>query len=224
MYISNLIVEVTRICQFSCGHCLRGEQEKMNLKFAYIDSLLNQVSGIGDVTFSGGEPTLHIEAIQYFLDQCIERGITIDGFYIATNGYSIKIDFIILCLKLYAYCEDKERCSIQVSNDMYHGDEGGFDDELLAGLSFYSKRNEEDYAEINLIDEGLANENGIASNGRLNSVSEIETQENFNDAEIYLNCKGKIINGCDWSYSSQDEYIICDVKNLKEYYNNLEAV
>jgi hypothetical protein len=45
------------------------------------------------------------------------------------------------------------------------------------------------------------------------------TIENIQEGVIdfYLNCKGEIINGCDWSYSSQRKHKICDVADLGSY-------
>jgi organic radical activating enzyme len=41
------------------------------------------------------------------------------------------------------------------------------------------------------------------------------------DLEIYLNCNGDIILGCDWSYETQEEYKLCHVSGFGEYLNKL---
>lgn len=120
IYISELVIETTRRCNMACYHCLRGESEDIDQRKEHIDDLLDQVDNIGNVTFSGGEPSLNVPIIQYFLDACIKRQIDINIFYIATNGFSIQEDFIIICIKLYAYCQEKEYCQVEVSNDYYH--------------------------------------------------------------------------------------------------------
>lgn len=54
-------------------------------------------------------------------------------------------------------------------------------------------------------------------------VGEVTTVEQFNDAIIYLNCNGDIIYGCDWSYESQDEKVVCHVDKLTKVWNDLEG-
>ena len=73
--ISNLVIEVTRKCNMFCDHCLRGDLQNIDLKKEYVDSLLNQVDQINNVTFSGGEPSLNIPIIEYFLEQCKEKNL-----------------------------------------------------------------------------------------------------------------------------------------------------
>ena len=227
MNISNLIVEVTRKCNLYCDHCLRGDAMNMNIKKEYIDSLLNQVDSIGNLCFTGGEPSLNVPVMEYFLERCKSRGITIEFFYIATNGVNVPESFIIFCLKLYAYCELKEACRVDLSNDRYHMDIADFSLELLQGLSFFGKKFEKDYYNYGngsgLISEGRASNEKHAHNPIL--VDDEMTLEDFeNECEVYLNCKGEIINGCNWSYRSQKEHKLCDVGELSKYYKKLQEL
>ena len=49
---------------------------------------------------------------------------------------------------------------------------------------------------------------------------EAGNEKTIDDGVIYLNCKGKILAGCDLSYNSQDDkddergLVICDVDDL----------
>ena len=63
MRINNLIIEVTRKCQLKCPHCLRGDTEQIDIETKYINQLLHNVTEINQLTFTGGEPFLNIEAI-----------------------------------------------------------------------------------------------------------------------------------------------------------------
>lgn len=112
MEINNLIIEVTRICNMKCVHCLRGTAENKTMKKEYIDSLLNQITNISNVTFSGGEPSLNVEIMEYFLSVAKAKKINIGSFYIATNGKHVSESFVIFCLKMFSYCEEKEMCLI----------------------------------------------------------------------------------------------------------------
>lgn len=225
MNIHSLILEVTRKCNISCDHCLRGEPLNMNLKKEYIDTLLNQTDEIGLVTFTGGEPTLNVPIMEYFLEQCKQRNISIEGFYVATNGMNVPEEFVMFCLKMYSYCYSKEMCRIDVSNDIYHRSEGSYDESLLSGLSFYGKKFEKDGFDY---DRGrsLRKEGRSESGVEINIIDEEDIDlDHFNDDfDVYLNCKGEIINGCDWSYMNQSKHKVCDVGDLELYYKNLQMI
>lgn len=51
-----------------------------------IDNLFDQISIIGNLYITGGEPLLHIEKIKKIYQKIIDRGIIIDEFGICTNG------------------------------------------------------------------------------------------------------------------------------------------
>lgn len=226
MNIGSLIVEVTRKCNISCQHCLRGEAVNMNMKKEYVDTLLSQVDNINSLVFSGGEPTLNLPLMEYFLEVCKHRRIDIGFFYIATNGKKITKRFIMFCLDLFNYCSEKDECSVQISNDMFHRDECDYDIKLLEGLKFFSKKFEKDGYDYN-------NWSSLKTEGRMENRMRRENKpividencinpEYFeNDVDVYLNCKGEIINGCDWSYKSQKEHKLCDVGELSKYYQEL---
>ena len=201
-----------------CKHCMRGSAQSANIPHKHITALLQQVDQISEITFTGGEPSMNVEAIEFFIAEAKRLNVYIGGFYIATNGKNIKADFVIACLKLYAMCDEKEMCVIELSNDIYHKEEGEYNDELLKGLSFYRKRNKDDYARYKLINEGRAKYHGRGSRELIDEINtHITDVDELNDATLYLNVNGKIINGCDWSYKSQDNNIICDVKELKKF-------
>ena len=219
--IPNLVIETTRKCNMACEHCLRGDAQSLDMPKETICQLLNQVNEIGHVTFSGGEPSLAVNIIEYFLEQCKQREIELGWFYIATNGLNISESFIITCLKLYAYSNEKEMCLVQVSNDGYHAYENSYNTELLDGLSFFERKFKKEASyEFKVVTQGR----GIDIGESDVMEHEIVNTADWDEAEIYLNCKGNIINGCDWSYESQDEEkrILCNVKDLTKFYLGLE--
>lgn len=223
MNINNLVIEVTRKCNMSCFHCLRGEAINVNMKKEYIDTLIEQIgfSGyINSVVFTGGEPTLNVPIMEYFLYKCKLHRIGVGFFYLATNGLKVKEDFVMFCLRMYAYCDEKDTCGINISNDQPHQCEGDFNDELLKGLSFFTKKFTKDNWNYNngesYIKQGRSTE-GHEPRG----VDIIEDSNDWEDAQIYLNCKGEIICGCDWSYINQSKHKICDVGDLRVIYEGL---
>lgn len=207
----------------ACEHCMRGDAQNKDIDYKHIDSLLSQCESIGNVTFTGGEPSMNVPAIAYFLEKAKERNISMDSFYIATNGLKITEEFILVCLKLYSFSQYKENCAVNVSNDVFHANEGNYNTELLDGLSFFARKFSEEQYDYDryrfLIGEGRAKEN--FGDCRDNSITEIENKEDLDNTDVVLNCNGQIINGCDWSYESQEEYVLCGVDNLSQYYESL---
>jgi hypothetical protein len=221
--LDNLIIEVTRKCNMCCDHCLRGEMENMDMKKEYIDSLLDNVCYISMVTFTGGEPSLNVPIMEYFLQEVKNRKIEISGFYIATNGKHVKEDFILFCLKMFSYCYEKEICRVDCSNDYFHQLEGGYNLELLEGLSFFGKKYETDGFNYNnnrgLINEGYSEENGIGH--RHLDVKEVEYLEDLTQNIFYLSCEGTILNDCDMSYRNQENHLVCTLEELPNFVTEL---
>ena len=218
--MNTLIIETTRRCQFQCDHCLRGCSQNKDMPIQYVETFLQQMPGqyIGSITFTGGEPSLAVDVINDTLKLCNDYGVEVGYFYIATNGYKIGEDFVIACLRWYSYCVEKEMCQVHVSNDGYHASEGNYSTELLDGLSFFSRKFslECDYYHTVIINEGLAAENGIGARDFTPSGWEFENGD-FYCEELYLNCKGELIAGCDLSYESQSDYKICNVSEFAEF-------
>lgn len=227
MNISNLIIEVTRKCNITCEHCLRGDAQKLTMKNEYIDSLLRQVDEIGDIAFTGGEPSLAVPVIEYVLQRLKDRHISLGAFYIATNGIDVSEEFVLVCLKLFTYCYEKERCHVDISNDMYHQAEGGYNTEMLDGLKFVGRKYEKEGWNFDKGERIISEGRGVDVCRKMNELSSdvVLTRDDFNEAQIYLNCKGNIVSGCDWSYTSQDKdkNILCQVDHLKEFYDLLEV-
>lgn len=220
MYIDNLIIEITRRCNFSCAHCLRGDAEKRDIDFKIIDALLNNdIDYIGTITFTGGEPSLNVPAINYFIDQCKERGVDVGGFYIATNGgkTSGSMEFLQAVIKLYCYCSDNEISCVEISNSDYHiNDQDEDAKKRLKCLSFVRERDHLDYRY--LIHEGRAKElnemNGTAEDARKITPSKelkIDEDNRLLSDEVYINCKGDVVLACDLSYRRQDKNKIGNV-------------
>ena len=100
-----------------------------------------------------------------------------------------------------------------------------YNTDLLDGLSFFGRKNSEEGYNYehgdNLINEGFAIDNSSAT--RQNETTKFKDKDEFREVQLYLNCKGNLINGCDWSYNSQEkkENILCHVNNFANFYNSI---
>lgn len=218
MNLDNVVIETTRRCNLECAHCLRGPSEAIDMPIEIIESLFCQVDYIGALCFSGGEPSLPsgVFVIEETLRIAKEYGVDIGSFYIVTNGIAISERFIIACLRWFSYCQEKEYCSVQVSNDMWHAAEGQYDTDLLDGLGFFSRKHPEERKEYDPLDMGLANENGIGGREHIPYPIQDEILDGDCQATLYLNCNGEIITDCDLSYEIQEAYRLCYVSDLRE--------
>lgn len=211
MNLSNVIIEVTRRCNMSCSHCLRGDAENCNMDTKYIDALLSKVKYIGSITFTGGEPSLVPEIIQYTIDKAKELNVGFGSFYIATNGKNVSDAFLLTVMNLYLYCDEKEMCQLAISNDGYHIDDDDSIVENYAKLSvfrFTEKKEREDggYYSQGIIPQGRGWDYG---SGREHHISPFDNIDSDSiDGMIYLNCKGNILPDCDLSFDTQDSPLL----------------
>lgn len=250
--INSLVIEVTRRCNIKCRHCLRGRPQNINIKEAYLDSLFSKVEYVSCLTISGGEPSIAFNSINKIIDSAIAHRVRIDNFYIATNGKRITYPFVKAVERLYNYCGDNDISCVHISNDIYHEnceDTDAFNYLLTFPFVGY-KWNKNGYDSLSfdrsgryyyknggIVNSGFAKENGIGSKKDSHNEIQIEIDDenemfNIVEGDIYLNCKGNIILGCDYSYEDQDncfeyEPFICHVddfstKTLKHFYDNQE--
>lgn len=215
IHIYSLVIEITRRCNMTCEHCLRGPRESLNMNVQYIDTLFSKLGYIDTITFTGGEPSLVPEIIDQIIDTANYHDIEIGNFYIATNAKNIPDAFLLSLVKLHTYCTNNEMSQVVWSNDYFHenSDEGI---DKLSVFRFASPKYSQDakFSEDYIIPEGNALEWGEGKKlGK--EIFEIE-EDRISEGTIYLNCEGNIIGGCDWSYETQrkPEHFICTVKDF----------
>lgn len=138
-----LCIEITRRCNMACPHCLRGDAQEIDITHEIIDKALENVTSINSITFTGGEPSLNVEAMQYILNKCKNEGIFVSSFYIVTNGKVVSVDFIKTMLDWYAFCIENggegELCGLALSRDRFHETIPVKNELLLRGLTFLMK-------------------------------------------------------------------------------------
>lgn len=143
LQLNEFAIEITRKCNMKCAHCLRGEAQKRNIHKKYITKVLEDISSIGSLTITGGEPTLNIPAIRFILEELKRLEIPVSNFYIVVNGRKScqSLEFIQLLIEMYMYqgCKDEYLSMIQMSNDKYHShpNEQRESKEFLSMLSFF---------------------------------------------------------------------------------------
>lgn len=152
-------VELTRKCQLHCEHCYKGKAQNLDISHDTIDNWLAQTEHIGELRFTGGEPTINTEGMRYILDGLYRYRIPLMRLNIITNGYEISDDFVQIIKdynELISIChlfdktilDTKNYIHIAVSNDRYHK---GYD---IMGAVEKLKSVVQDYATIHTTEQG----------------------------------------------------------------------
>lgn len=228
MYINSLSIELTRRCNLSCEHCLRGTAQNCDIDKKYIDAAFKKFNSIGSLCLTGGEPSLVPELIKYVVKQIKKNKVSLGGFDITTNAVKVSNAFISAIMELYLVCDEKEMCTLSVSNDGYHTDSTDKDLErnyqLLEVFKFTSRREKENglYYNNTVIGQG----NGLNFCGRQLDLYTISIDDDNIEDMLYINALGNVVPCCDLSYESQDcealkIFNICDnvdiFKKIKQY-------
>ena len=239
----NAVIEVTRKCNMTCSHCLRGEAQKKTISNQHISKFLSLFNSIGILTLSGGEPTLEMDTLNYIAEYIQHRDVNVENFFIVTNGKNIKTDILAEWIKkMYILCGDNELSGVGFSFDRFHAltelqmkkRQNSFyrlseNVEYSIGKNIVTKHTGEKFSYHNLLSEGRAKDNGGC---RENYISEIETEFygdifQISEGTIYLSATGYIINGCDYSFDriDNDKSIrICHIDEIVTYDDLIFAI
>ena len=232
------MVEVTRKCNMKCKHCMRGPAENMTMTKEIMTYFLADIKHINMIGFTGGEPTLPsgLKAIKQFIKICKAFKITVDSFFIITNGKVWRDDIPKVTNSLLKFCRKNNHSIIEISQDQFHDRipkerefffqsmRTVFETELKETNFQVTKRAED----IDLIvDQGMATVNQIGTREYSSPTISPFGRNDVLRGIIYLNCVGKVIYGCDWSYASQNkpQNIICSVSDTfnKRTFNKFYA-
>jgi organic radical activating enzyme len=189
--------------------------------------MVDAIKHIDTITFTGGEPSLAVDRIRYIYEQIKKRGITLDRFYVVTNGKIASRGLVDVLIDLHTFvdCSDIEYGScLVISKDQYHeqelyDDERKAADKLYSALSFYRSKDRDRDLKM-LINEGRAR--GMGHREAYLESLVVETGEDDEptrvEGTVYINALGDVITSCDMSFESQEESKIGNVneKSLSE--------
>lgn len=187
MRVEQLILEVTRVCNMSCKHCLRGCSQNVYMTKEMVDKIFEDIESVGSILFTGGEPFLNLDIIEYTLEVVKSKNIFVGEFFIITNGKHYEKRQIDICnawieyimsmnynldesvSRKYSYCNEDifNYSGIAVSLDEYHEEiplENYFKYRMLAYYSTVKEHS--DNEKFELINEGNAKTNGIGKFNR----------------------------------------------------------
>lgn len=230
----SLVIDITEKCNMKCRHCLRGSAKNNNITQQMMNEIVSKFDTIDTITFGGGEPTLHLDSIRWFIDATMMHNVDVGNFYIVTNAKAYHRELEDICDLLYNICFDNEISGLTVSDDMFHQEfqttRSSFErnrDRYLYGEEIYAQEIKnydieelylKPYARPNdkvtkytyggIINMGRAKTNGL---GDRELVPYFPTIEQDYDGTIcigdtlFIRYNGDIFCDCDLSYEEMDK-------------------
>ena len=116
MDIDRLYLEVTRMCNLECEHCLRGDEEKEFMSPETIVNTLKGVKKIRKLLITGGEPLLAIRQIRLIVELIKKENIQVDSILLITNS-TIMSENVLAVLRELA---SVSQLFLKLSFDMFH--------------------------------------------------------------------------------------------------------
>lgn len=210
MELDELAIEVTRRCNMQCTHCLRGDAQNVTIPTNILKSFLKQITSITCITISGGEPSLVPHKIIEISNLLKKYKIRVDSFYIATNAKKVTDEFVSALAVLFMQCESPEGCCVKLSG-AYHED-GPFINENITKLKScftfaHDARNECSQYGYSPLSEGRGV--GLGRYIAQEEEYDLDWDGRVGEGALYLNVKGQVIAGCNFSYRNQGKHIIC---------------
>lgn len=227
--IHDLCIETTRRCNMACAHCMRGDAMNRDLDPALLDKLFSRLSGIGNVTPTGGEPSLNPAALLQIRDAILKYNIPVAGVYLVTNGKEITDEFLHNFLSLLLATEmDPEVSGLALSQDMFHDKISYANKAKLSMFScFRGDDKKTDWTRTPVLNIGRGAEIVIVSNRDpyrpQNTLNCWFNNDTIHLAEVLtLTVDGYLLPYGDYAYEEVENLAICNV-NDPDWYEQLIA-
>lgn len=230
LYYHRLQLELTRRCNQECAHCCRGDAQDIDLTKEVVDCFFqnNTINHIGTLLFSGGEPTLNGQMLEYVVDSLITKNIPVEMFILGINGLSYNKDMVNGLNKLQDYIQaisNRKRRStglLIVSQDQFHKEANPEVLKQLQNLPYFVPVEKTITPQSHLLPYGRAVQNKLSiqepnledlTNYQKNyKVKEDQESKYLILAYQYLAANGNVINDGNQSYDLMDQYALGNVK------------
>ena len=113
-------IELTRRCNLSCAHCMKGDAQNNDIHFECIDALMRQVGLIYCLALFGGEITLCPDRFRYVLESAKRHNVRIKRLVVITNGVIKSKEFLEIYQAFSEYTEMPGLNEIIISKDIFH--------------------------------------------------------------------------------------------------------
>lgn len=130
-----LMIEITRKCNMKCAYCLRGDAQNVTMSKEVIDKIFEDAVDCKQVLFTGGEPLLALDEIEYFIDKILKSNWTTKNIAMTINGM-IRDKRLIDIVNRFCQSKEERTFYVFVSEDEFHDN-----NESKRTLEFYQKLN-----------------------------------------------------------------------------------
>ncbi len=125
VFVQNLALELTRKCNLSCDHCLRGDCQDKSMSDKTMERIFEDVDGTMQLQFVGGETSLALDRLKKLQEILQEKQTKVRSILVFTNGVNISDEYIEILGKLKDYVTkrndlDKGEFSVEI-NTTYKG-------------------------------------------------------------------------------------------------------
>jgi len=137
--IENLYLELTRMCNLDCKHCLRGPSENKFMSDNTLENIFKYVDNINTLLLTGGEPLIALKQINKIINIININNIKIERIAIITNGTILSDKVLNLLNELKELCDNFE---LYISGDKFHLlelDRKGLLDKRNSNLEIYKE-------------------------------------------------------------------------------------
>ncbi len=116
MEIEKLYLEVTRMCNLECEHCLRGSSEKLFMSPETILNILKDVKKVNKLLITGGEPLLAIRQLRLIIELIRKGNIEVNTIMLITNSTIMSENVLDVLRGLSSV----SKLNLKLSYDMFH--------------------------------------------------------------------------------------------------------
>lgn len=222
--VDDLIIEITRNCNLNCDHCLRGENQNINMSDEIIDNIFEKIDQFSSLTITGGEVFLNVSGINRIIHNIKKYNMDMNYFYIATNGTIFNYDILKCIYELYELSEYKDMSCVEISNSEFHDYE--IENNSSDIINQY-RDNQEKFRMLKIVsDRKRLDTNYLINEGKCDygnrdipsqvfsyglNKEELTIMSNF-----YINVHGNIVTNCDYSYERQEKEKVTNILKDKQ--------
>ena len=189
---------------------MRGETQEEDMHDKVIRHTLEQINYIHRVTFTGGEPSIATDRIDYFLAACKEMGVGIGLFHMNTNGVEASREFMSTLLDLWEYADNKEGFNggmggVGISQSEWHREGRSEHKDATERLNVFqfTHNHEETVQGDELVKTGRAKENGFSGRSVSRGKPLARCDDEILQGLIYIATNGSILDTIGMSYEDE---------------------
>lgn len=116
MDVEKLYLEVTRMCNLECEHCLRGSSENLFMSDETIINTLKNVKKINRLLITGGEPLFALRQIRTIIQMIKDNNISVNQIVLITNSTILNKEILTVLKELFIISNFK----LYLSYDIFH--------------------------------------------------------------------------------------------------------